>query len=149
MLIIAEAGVAHFGDTAKMDDLIDLAVEAGADVFKTQAFVTDEMIAPTLPDWRERMRSKEVGLDFLARVKAHCDTRGITFLCTAHDEHALAWLDDMDVDGFKIGSGEHGNIPFIIKVAERGKPVFLSTGMYDAADVVQTVNAVADIRFDV
>ncbi len=144
VLIIAEAGVAHFGDAGKADALVDLAAEAGADVFKTQAFSTDRLIAASLPEWRERLRPKEVGFDFIARMKARCDTRGLLFLCTAHDESVLPWLDELDVPAYKIGSGERNNTPYFRAIAARGKPVILSTGMYARADVEQMLATFAD-----
>lgn len=134
-VVIAEAGVSHFGDSGKMDALIDMAVEAGADIFKTQAYVTDSMIAATLPEWQKRMRIKEVDRAFLERAHSRCASRGITFLCTAHDETALEWLESMDVCGYKIGSGEKGNWPFIAKIAARRRPMIVSTGMYLQADI--------------
>jgi N,N'-diacetyllegionaminate synthase len=143
LYFIAEAGVAHFGDRGKAMALVDLAVEAGADAFKTQAFTTDRLIAATLPDWRERMRIKEVDFDFIAAMKERCDQKGITFLCTPHDESALAWLDRLGVAAYKIGSGERGNLPFIRAIAGRGKPIVLSTGMYALDDVRSTLAAVA------
>lgn len=43
--IIAEAGVAHLGDHGKAMALVDLAVDGGADAFKTQAFTTNTLIS--------------------------------------------------------------------------------------------------------
>jgi len=79
--VIAEAGVAHFGDPGKAMALVDLAADGGADAFKTQAFTTDSLISARLPEWRNRLRPKEVGFDFVAKMKERCDSRGITFLC--------------------------------------------------------------------
>ena len=58
VLFIAEAGVAHFGDSGKACALIDLAADAGADVFKTQAFNTEALVASTLPEWQERLKTR-------------------------------------------------------------------------------------------
>lgn len=142
VLVIAEAGVAHFGDAGKMDALIDMSVDAGADVFKTQAFVTKDMISSTLPDWQERMKIKEVTSHFIERAKARCESKGIAFMCTAHDQTSLSWIDKMGVDAYKIGSGECGNLPFIKEIAGKGKPLFLSTGMYSLAQIDQTVQTI-------
>ena len=144
VLIIAEAGVSHFGDPAKALALVDLAAEAGADVFKTQAYVTDTLLSSHLPEWRDRLRPKEVGFDFIARMKEACDDRGLLFMCTAHDESVLAWLDDLRVPAFKIGSGERNNTPYFRAIASRGKPVLLSTGMYSPADVQEALATFAD-----
>ena len=69
VFLIAEAGVAHFGNPEKADRLVDLAAEAGADAFKTQAFITDDLISKRSGDWYERMRPKEVDLPFFLRMK--------------------------------------------------------------------------------
>jgi N,N'-diacetyllegionaminate synthase len=148
VLIIAEAGVSHFGDPAKALDLVDMAATAGADVFKTQAYVTDTLLSATLPEWRERLRPKEVGFDFIARMKAACDDRGLLFMCTAHDESVLAWLDQLQVPAFKIGSGERNNTPYFRAIASRGKPVLLSTGMYSSSDVQEALMTFADAGLD-
>ena len=141
ILIIAEAGVSHFGDLQKAMDLVDLAVEAGADVFKTQAFQTDEMISNALPEWKDRLRIKEVNFDFISKIKQRCDDHGIIFLCTPHDNSVLPWLEELNVSAIKIGSGERGNIPFLYEISKLNKPVILSTGMYTHDDVIQALNA--------
>lgn len=143
VFIIAEGGVNHFGDLAKALALVDLAAEAGADAFKTQVFATDRLVSSRLPAWRERLRPKEVTLDFLARMKERCEERGLIFLCTAHEESTLPWLDALDVPAMKIGSGERDNLPYFREVAARGKPVILSTGMYDLTTVKETLKVLA------
>jgi len=137
--IIAEAGVSHFGDPGKARELVDLAVEAGADAFKTQAFTTDSLISTRLPEWKERLRPKEVTREFIYEMKERCDKNNITFLCTAHDSSVLSWLDEMNVPAYKIGSGERGNYPFIREISERGKPIILSTGMYGEIHLKSTI----------
>ena len=134
-LIIAEAGVSHFGDPDKALALVDMAADAGADLFKTQAFITDQLISNRLPEWRDRLRPKEVGFEFIEAMKLRCDERNLAFICTGHDESVLSWLDELQVPAFKIGSGERGNTEFFRRIAERGKPVILSTGMYRREDV--------------
>ena len=143
--IIAEAGVAHFGDHGKAMALVDLAADGGADAFKTQAFTTNSLISASLPEWRDRLRPKEVGFDFIAKMKERCDQRGLTFLCTAHDPSVLPWLDELEVPAYKIGSGERGNIPFIQELARRGKPMILSTGMYQEHDLCEALDAIASV----
>ena len=138
-IIIAEAGTAHFGSMEKMQSLVDLAVDAGADILKTQAFCPDQMISKTLPDWQKRMKSRNVSFEFIRDTKDYCMKKGIPFLCTPHDETALEWLIELEIDAFKIGSGERGNFSFLKKIAERKKPIILSTGMCDASDVDESI----------
>lgn len=140
-LIIAEAGVGHFGDMALARDLVDLAAESGADVFKTQFFDVEAMIAKRAPDWRERLRPRNLTLDEAHEVKARCDAKGILFMSTAHDETRIPWLAELDVPGIKVGSGERSNPRFLTKLAKLGKPMIISTGMYHEADVHEALDA--------
>lgn len=142
-LVIAEAGVAHFGDIALARDLVDLAVEGGADVFKTQFFDVDALIARRAPDWRDRLRRRNLTLDEAHEIKQRCDDRGILFMSTAHDETRIQWLVELDVPAIKVGSGERGNPDYIRKLAELGKPMVVSTGMYDEDDIAEALAACA------
>lgn len=141
--VIAEAGVAHFGDAGKAAALVDLAAEAGADAFKTQAYTTNALISPCLPEWRERLRPKEVSFEFIARMKERCDRHGLTFLCTAHDRSVVPWLEELRVPAYKVGSGERGNLPFLCELAGQDKPIILSTGMYEERHLVETIAALS------
>lgn len=144
-LIIAEAGVNHFGSLEKAFQLVDLAVEAGADVLKIQFYFTDRLIGNSALDWRERMRSKELSKVDVRLIRDYCNERGIIFLCTPHDDWALKFLDqELDLPAFKIGSGEVENWPFLKKVAECGKPVILSTGMYKLDQIRKAISIMAD-----
>jgi N-acetylneuraminate synthase/N,N'-diacetyllegionaminate synthase len=118
--------------------LVDLAVAAKADAVKFQHFRAERLVGPSSPEWRERLSSRELTDDEMLQTADHCRKRGITFLCTAHDEAALDFLDRIvGVPAFKIGSGEVENWPYIAAIARRGKPVILSTGMY-TIDLIET-----------
>lgn len=143
-LIIAEAGVNHFGDMGKAHALIDLAVSAGADVVKFQHYSADLLVGPSAPGWRERLRTKELTDSQILDLKRYCDRRGIVFMCTGHDERALDFLDrTAEVPAFKVGSGEIENWPSLEAMARRGKPVILSTGMYTLNQIADAVAALA------
>jgi N-acetylneuraminate synthase/N,N'-diacetyllegionaminate synthase len=144
VFIIAEAGVAHFGNIEKAKRLVDMSVDAGADAFKTQAFHTDMLVSNHLPEWRERLRSKEVGFEFIDQIKDYCDECGILFLCTPHESSVLSWLDKWNVPAIKIGSGERGNTPFLNEIVKLNKPVILSTGMYKRNHIDQALEIFSD-----
>lgn len=141
--VIAEAGVAHFGDWDLACQLVDLAADAGADAFKTQFFDVDELIAARAPEWRDRLRPRNLDLKQARALKDRCDKRGIAFMSTAHDESRIAWLAELDVPMVKVGSGERSNPAFLRKLASLGKPMTVSTGMYAEADVAEAIAACA------
>ena len=141
--VIAEAGVAHFGSEEKALQLVDLAADSGADAVKFQIFDVAALIAPELASWRERLGSRQLPYDAFVRIKAHCISRGIPFLATAHDEPSLQFVSALGVPAYKVGSGEVGNWPFLKRIAALGKPVIVSTGMYEDAQIGEALNTLA------
>jgi N,N'-diacetyllegionaminate synthase len=143
--VIAEAGVAHFGSVDKAFALVDLAVDAKADAVKFQHFRSDRLVGPSSPEWRDRLRRRELSDDDMQRVADYARKRGVTFLCTAHDEHALDFLDrTVGVPAFKIGSGEVENWPYIGEIARRGKPIIISTGMYTSELIRKALDVLSE-----
>ena len=74
-LIIAEAGVAHFGDIEMAKDLVDMSHESGADVFKTQIFDVDALISKNAEDWKDRLRKRNLNFDQVQEIKERCEKR--------------------------------------------------------------------------
>ena len=68
---------------------------------------------------------------------------GIKFLSTGFDEDSVDFLDSLNIDLFKVPSGEITNKPYLEHIAKKGKPIVISTGMSnlkeikDAVDVLQ------------
>jgi len=139
--IIAEGGVSHFGQIAKAFQLIDMTIEAGADVFKTQHYKTDTLVGPSAPEWRNRLRSKELPDEAIVQMRDYCLQKGMPFLCTPHDEDVLPFLaDELKIAAFKVGSGELENWPFLEKIASYGRPIILSTGMHELEQIKDSMN---------
>ena len=104
-LVIAEAGVSHFGDMEMAKDLVDMASEGGADVFKTQIFDVDALISKNANDWKDRLRPRNLSFDQVCEIKQRCENKGLVFLATAHDHTRINWLKRLNVSSIKIGSG--------------------------------------------
>jgi len=134
-LIIAEAGVSHFGDLELAKELVELAAFSKADVFKTQIFDVDSLFTEEAEEWKNRLRPRNLSLSQVGDLKDYAESKGLIFIATAHDESRISWLNELNVEAVKIGSGERNNPTFIQKLAELGKPMILSTGMYSLADI--------------
>ncbi len=144
--VIAEAGVAHFGDLGKAFRLVDLAVAARADCVKFQHFKADRLIGETSPEWRDRLRSRELSDADMLRVSDDARAKGLPFLCTGHEEAALDFLDrQAEVPAFKVGSGEVENWPFLADIGRRGKPVIISTGMYTIEQIAAALSVLKEV----
>ncbi|MCX6235966.1 MAG: N-acetylneuraminate synthase [Bacteroidia bacterium] len=151
VFIIAEAGVNHNGDMRLAKALIDVAVSSNADAVKFQTFHTDDLIIPNVakaPYQQKTTDSSESQYEMLKKLEVtfeqnlelldYCKKKGIIFLTTPFDESSLNELDNLNLPAYKISSTDLTNIPFLIKVAKKGKPIILSTGMsyMDEIDIV-------------
>tara|TARA_A100001011_G_scaffold399643_2_gene509321 strand:+ start:2592 stop:3611 length:1020 start_codon:yes stop_codon:yes gene_type:complete len=139
LVVIAEAGVNHFGDFLKMKKLIDLAAKAKADIFKTQFYKTDELISKVDKKWHKRMLIKEVNLNFIKKSQKYAKKKGLVFMCTPHDDVALSLMDELNLSAYKIGSGEKGNFNFLSKIISKKKPIIISTGLHKIDEIERLV----------
>ena len=94
------------------------------------------------------LRELEVPEEWYPALIDRCAERGITFLSTAHDWEAIDILDGLDVLAFKVGSGDLTNLPFLRRLAEKGRPIIFSTGMGNLAEVEEAVETMRDAGND-
>jgi len=139
-LIIAEAGVSHFGNLSKALSLVDLAADSGADCIKFQHYKTDDLYSDNMQEWKNRMRSKEVEDEFIFKIFDYSKQRNIPFILTPHTESALPIIEKINPPFIKIGSGELGNFDFLDKVKLLNKEIVVSTGMHSKKDIEKLVN---------
>lgn len=145
--IIAEAGVNHNGSMAMARELIDAASKIGADGIKFQTWKTENVITRSAPktayqheqpsidtDLFTMLKRLELSYSDFTELKEYCDACGIAFLSTADEYESAAFLNTLQ-NFFKIGSAELTDWPFLRKIAAFGKPVLLSTGMSDLAEI--------------
>ena len=154
--IIAEAGVNHNGDVMLGHRLIDAAADAGADAIKFQTFRAENLvtasgakapyqISTTGPGSQfDMLRSLELSPDDHPALKEHAEQRGLLFASTAFDLESVDFLDELGVPFHKIPSGEITNYPLVRRIAEKGKPVILSTGMSTLEEVETAVSWLSD-----
>lgn len=146
--IIAEAGVNHNGRLDLALQLCDAAKAAGVDAVKFQTWKTELIITKGTKkaEYQEKnlnndddqftmLKKLELSYDNFQLVKQHCDEIGIQFLSTADETESLDFLVSLGMPFIKLGSGDITNIPYLRKVAKYGKPIILSTGMANLAQV--------------
>ncbi len=153
VIIIAEAGVNHNGSFEMAKQLVDIAKEAGADYVKFQTAVPELVISSRAPkaeyqkaatgeeeNQLEMCKKIHLSLKDYKPLKDYCDSRGIKFLSTPFDLVSVDLLDTLDMDYFKIPSGEITNKPYLKAVASKKKPVIMSTGMCEMDEIETAVN---------
>ncbi len=149
VFVIAEAGINHNGDMEKAKALIDAAVSAGADAIKFQTHIPEEemldieatagYVGESLFGLLKRM---ELSKDNHVELMNYAKEKGIMFLSTPFSKAAADMLEELGVPAFKIGSGEATNIPLLVHIAKKGKPMIISTGMTEMGEVEDTVEEV-------
>ena len=150
--VIAELGSNHNGDMELAKRMIDKAVECGADCVKFQSWTKDTIFSKKVyddnyflqDDYRNRtdytleqiVEKFQFTKEQHFEIKKYCDKQGIQFASTRFSESELDLLaDDLDLPFIKIASMDMNNIPFLKKVAQKGKAVVISTGLCPLSDV--------------
>ncbi|MBO1308222.1 N-acetylneuraminate synthase [Enterococcus sp. 669A] len=151
--IIAEIGVNHNGSLELAIESIDAAKKAGANAVKFQTFKTNKLTtkkAEMASYQKANTQKNESQYDMLSRlelsesdfqaIKNYCEESGIDFLSTPFDEESASFLKKIGIGGFKIGSGDLTNLPFLRKIDMYGLPILLSTGMATMEEVIEATN---------
>lgn len=153
-LIIAEAGVNHNGNIDMAKRLIEAAAEAGVDYVKFQTFKSEKLVSrhATKADYQKAntggedsqlkmLQQLELSRDDHFLLIEHCKKCGIKFLSTAFDLESIEFLHSLNLDLWKIPSGEITNLPYLRSIAQKGGRVIMSTGMCDLSDIEAALKA--------
>ena len=124
--IIAEAGVNHNGSMTLAKQMVEKAKQAGADYVKFQTFVPEKLVsrfAQKAEYQKKTTGAAESQLQMLQKLaltqedfiklQAYCKTVGIGFLSTPFDLESIAFLEKLDMDFWKLPSGEITNLPYL------------------------------------
>ncbi|MBN1295827.1 N-acetylneuraminate synthase family protein [bacterium] len=148
--IIAEAGINHNGSVERARQLVDAAVECGADAVKFQMRHLDQcypaglLKEPNLAEWGFHhilgaLKDADLSPGAFGSLKDYCSDKEIEFLCTPWDIPSLHHLDSIGVRFFKVSSADLVNLPLIDAIADTGKAMILSTGMATEKEIGRTV----------
>ena len=154
VIIIAEAGVNHNGNIEIAKQLIDAAKKAEVDYVKFQTFSAEKLVSPDAK--KAAYQSENIGdgndyqFDMLKKLELshedhlilmdYCKQKEIKFFSTAFDVEGVDYLDQLGLDIFKIPSGEMTNFPYLRAVAQKGKPIILSTGMGALGEIEEAMS---------
>ncbi|MCL7764210.1 N-acetylneuraminate synthase family protein [Polaribacter sp. Z014] len=137
-LVVAELGINHEGNIETAFQMVDAAARAGVEILKHQThIVADEMsgaakkVIPGNADISiyEIMERCSLNEEEEIALKNYVESKGMIFISTPFSRAAADRLERMNVDAYKIGSGECNNYPLLEHIAGFGKPVIMSTGM--------------------
>jgi N,N'-diacetyllegionaminate synthase len=148
--IIGEVAQAHDGSLGILHSYIDALAKAGVDAIKFQTHIAEaessefesfrinfSYVDATRFDYWKRM---EFTKDQWIGIKQHCDEVGVEFMSSPFSIAAVELLESLNVKRYKVGSGEVTNLLLLEKMAATGKPVILSSGMSDWAELDKAVS---------
>lgn len=152
--VIAEIGNNHNGDFDLALRTIKAAAECGADAVKFQKRDVQALLSKEMRDmpyenersfgktYGEHREKQELGSDQYRRMKEYAESLNLIFFATPFEPASADVLESIGVHAYKIASFDVTNIPLLIHVAKKGKPILLSTG---AATLEETDAAISTI----
>lgn len=148
IFIIAEGGDNHMGS---IDDAIEMCLQAklaGASAIKFQHHLPYEEMLKDVPmsdnfetPLYDFLEKNALTLDQHIILMDYCKTIGIKYMCTPFSYKAAVELKSIGLDIFKIGSGEMTDVPSLLKIADLGNPMIVSTGMCTYDEISRTYEA--------
>jgi len=159
--VIAEAGVNHNGSLEIALELVRKAKECGVDCVKFQTFKASQIVTATSPKANYQLKvtdASESQFEMLEKLQLErsdyleiinlCKELDIQFLSTPYNKEDADFLESLGVDCYKIASGQLVELPFLAHVARKNKPIIVSTGMANLAEVYEGIQAIRDAGND-
>lgn len=148
VFIIAELSANHNGSIDTAIETIRAAKRAGADCIKLQTYTADTLTIDSDKDdfiikgtiWEGRnlyqlYQDAYTPWEWHEELFSVAAEEGLVCFSSPFDKTAVDFLETLDVPAYKIASFEITDIPLIAYVASKGKPVIISTGIAETADI--------------
>ena len=152
--IIAEMSANHAGKIENAFRIIEEAAKAGADCVKIQTYTADTLTINCTAEpyiikgglwdgynYYKLYQEAYTPWEWQADLKKKCEEVGVDFLSTPFDKTAVDFLEELDVEFYKIASFELVDIPLIEYVASKGKPIIMSVGMGSIEEINEALAA--------
>lgn len=151
--IIAEMSANHNQDFDVAVQIVKAAATAGADAVKFQTYTADTLTIDADTDYFQiegtalwdgqslhaLYAEASMPWEWHEALKAKALDLGLDWFSTPYDASAVDFLEKLDMPVYKVASFENGDLPLLRRIAQTGKPVIMSTGMADLAQIDESV----------
>ena len=149
--MIADVGSNHKQDLQIAYESIDAAADAGADAVKFQSLQMERLYLNPGAEIRALHKQIDLEEDWHAKLKSHCEKRGVLFFSSPTYLGAVDLMEAIEVPLYKLASAQVGTFPQLVeRVARTGKPVILSTGLVSLGGLeacIRVFNAAGNSNF--
>jgi pseudaminic acid synthase len=153
--VIAEMSGNHNQSLERALAIVDAAAKTGAHALKIQTYTPDTMTLNIsereffIEDSKSLWKGKSLyqlyeeamtPWEWHKAIKERCESHGLIFFSTPFDFTAVDFLEELNVDFYKIASFENTDLPLIKRVAQTKKPMIISTGMASVNEIAEAVD---------
>lgn len=157
--IIAEMSANHQNSLEHAIKIVEAAAATGVDALKLQTYTPDTMTLDSRENeffisdkkslWYgsslyDLYQKAHTPWEWHAPIAKRCAELGLLFFSTPFDSTAVDLLESLNVPFYKIASFENTDLPLIKRVAQTKKPMIISTGMANIAEIYDAVNTARD-----
>lgn len=150
IIVVAEIGINHNGDMSICKDLIDVAIDSGANAVKFQkrnidnVYTKEFLDSPRESPWGKTQREQKEGLEFsfdeYSEINKYCKEKEIDWFASAWDLDSQKFLQRFDCKYNKVASAMIVYADLLKMIAKEGKHTFISTGMTTYDDIQKAVD---------
>ena len=150
IIVVAEIGINHNGDMSICKELIDIAIDSGANAVKFQkrnidnVYTKEFLDSPRESPWGKTQREQKEGLEFsydeYSEIDKYCKEKNIDWFASAWDLDSQNFLQRFDCKYNKVASAMIVYADLLKIIAKEGKHTFISTGMTTYDDIQKAVD---------
>ena len=154
--VIAEMSGNHNGSLERALDIVDAIATTGAQALKLQTYTADTMtidfaereffISDPKSLWHgkslyELYQEAHTPWEWHEPIFRRAEAHGMVAFSTPFDASAVDFLESLGVPAYKVASFENTDLELIRRVASTGKPIIISTGMANVAEIHDAAEA--------
>lgn len=157
-LFVAEIGTFFNQDMEKAEQLLDLAIQGGADLFKTEILHTPDVCLNDTglvhtynhaggihkEDYRALVERKVVPLEAYSKLFGLCRSKNMPFVASVYDIEGIDFLVSQGGAGIKIARDNVNNIPLLRHAGGKGLPLIIDVAGHYLDEVARAVKTVRE-----